>query len=149
MNNNGDVGRLSNFSLAPKPSITDHYRVLIYNPVRAAKIRDQLSLLYHTTRKSVCLTPSCKRIPGNFRYLSSLYLDTMYQFETDENHFLRIFGFLILFPSWLLLVLTRVEEKKRKKGNGSLFFRNLLFFLSTPMNFQNGNAFYKAVRSFV
>lgn len=62
MNNNGDVGRLSNFSLAPKPSITDHYRVLIYNPVRAAKIRDQLSLLYHTTRKSVCLTSSCKRI---------------------------------------------------------------------------------------
>lgn len=131
MNNNGDVGRLSNFSLAPKPSITDHYRVLIYNPVRAAKIRDQLSLLYHTTRKSVCLTPSCKRIPGNFRYLSSLYqfssLDMMYQFETDENHFLRIFGFLILFPSWLLLVLTSRGKEKKERERKFIFSQLALF----------------------
>lgn len=129
---------------AAKPSITDHYRVLIYNPVRA-KIWDQLSLLYHTTRKSVCLTPSCKRIPRNFRYLSPLLTTSLH-----ENHFPRIFLILLIFlPAYELRSFNELKRREeRKKGNGRGRKLNdteteVYFFLAAPMNFQNGNVFHK------
>lgn len=93
---------------AGKPSITGLYRILIYNPFRAAKIPDQLSLLQRRLIRLLKTQP-CKRILAS----------SISRFDVDPC--LRIF-FRIIFSA--VESSTEMRKTKRKALVWQLFVGN-------------------------